>query len=110
MDTPQLPTFLLNLADTSPDFSPPPAHDLNDGCILYEAQLLFAQRRCFPGQKVSHPKYGHGTVRTANGHMRDVDFEYPVEHVNDQGDLERCMHVQLKQVAANELELEIHHV
>jgi hypothetical protein len=106
MSFPQLPTYLPTAAEfTSKSVCPPPAHDLNSGCILFDAALLFAQRRCSLGQKVNHPKYGLGTVRVATGHTRLVDFEVPIEEVNDQGDLECWVQIRCIQVVVTELEL-----
>ena len=106
MSFPQLPTYLPTAAEfTSKPVCPPPAHDLNSGCILFDAAMLFSQRRCSPGQKVNHPKYGLGTVRVAAGQTRLVDFEVPVEDTNDQGDLECWIQTQSIQVSVFELEL-----
>ena len=106
MSFPQLPTYLPTAAEsTSLSVCPPPAHDLNSGCILFDAALLFSQRRCSPGHKVKHAKYGLGTVRVATGQLRTVDFEVPVEDTNDQGDLECWVKTQSIQVSVCELEL-----
>lgn len=106
MSFPQPPTYLPTAAEfTSMPVCPPQAHDLNSGCILFDAALLFSQRRCSPGQKVNHPKYGLGTVRVATGHARLVDFEVPIEEVNDQGDLECYVQIRCIQVVVTELEL-----
>ncbi len=106
MDFPQLPTYLPTAAESSSiPVCPPPAHDLNSGCILFDAAMLFSQRRCSPGQKVNHLEYGLGTVRVATGQNRLVDFEVPVEDTNDQGDLECWVQTQSIQVSVNELGL-----
>ena len=106
MSFPQLPTYLQTTTEnTSKPVCPPPAHDLNSGCILFDAAVLFSQRRCSPGQKVKHAKYGLGTVRAATGHTRQVDFEVPIEEINDQGDLECWVQTRGIQVVVTELEL-----
>jgi hypothetical protein len=107
MDFPQLPTYLQTTTEnTSKPVCPPPAHDLKSGCILFDAAVLFSQRRCSPGQKVNHPKYGLGTVRVATGQTRLVDFEVPFEEINDQGDLECWVETQNIQVVVSELKME----
>ncbi len=106
MSFPQLPSYLPTAAEsTSIPVCLPPARDLNSGCILFDAALLFSQRRCSPGQKVKHAKYGLGTVRAATGQLRIVDFEVPMEEFNDQGDLECWVQARGIQVVVTELEL-----